>query len=192
MALETLRSMIDEQEVLARETAPEGTTMTALAREVRRSFQFQSTILKCLHLRSKAVEERLRNETNLVLLESFPHSYTENKANACKQAFNMVSQYDSRIQVRIGEATQSDSTAMKMVSFLGFLFLPGTFVSVCPPSSFFVFLKTGPLRKLTPDRPSSARASSTSHLEAEINRRVGPCQRNSGSTGSRRYRRPLW
>lgn len=139
MALETLRSMIDEQEVLARETAPDGTTTAALAREIRRSFQFQSTILKCLHLRSKAIEERLRNETNLVLLESFPHSYTKNKANACEQAFNMVSEYDSRIQVRIGEATQSDSTAMKMISFLGFLFLPGTFISVCPPPSFSSF-----------------------------------------------------
>ena len=32
--------------------------------------------------------------------------------------------------MRIAEATQSDSTAMKMISFLGFLFLPGTFLSV--------------------------------------------------------------
>jgi hypothetical protein len=62
--------MIDEQEVFARESVPLGATMTTSAREVRRSIQFQSTLLKCLHLRSKAVEERLRNETHLVLLES--------------------------------------------------------------------------------------------------------------------------
>ena len=45
----------------------------------------------------------------------------------------MVSQYDSRIQVRIGEATQSDNAVVKVISFLGFVFLPGTFLSVCPP-----------------------------------------------------------
>ena len=38
----------------------------------------------------------------------------------------MVSQYDSHIQLRIREGNQSGSTAMKMIWFWGFLFLPGT------------------------------------------------------------------
>jgi hypothetical protein len=48
----------------------------------------------------------------------------------------MVSQYDSRIQVRIGKATQSDNAVVKVISFLGFVFLPGTFLSVCPPPTY--------------------------------------------------------
>jgi hypothetical protein len=48
----------------------------------------------------------------------------------------MVSQYDSRIQVHIGEATQSDNAVVKIISFLGFFFLPGTFVSVCSPPTY--------------------------------------------------------
>jgi hypothetical protein len=48
-----------------------------------------------------------------------------------EQAFNLVAQIDSRITVRIGEATQADSATMKTISFLGLVFLPGTFICVC-------------------------------------------------------------
>jgi Mg2+ and Co2+ transporter CorA len=47
-----------------------------------------------------------------------------------QQAFNSVAQYNSRIAVRISEANQVDSAAMKTISVLGLVFLPGTFVCV--------------------------------------------------------------
>ena len=46
------------------------------------------------------------------------------------QAFNTVAQHDSRIAVQIGKATQVDSAAMKTISVLGLVFLPGTFICV--------------------------------------------------------------
>jgi hypothetical protein len=48
----------------------------------------------------------------------------------------MASQRDSRIQVLIGKATQSDNAVVRVISFLGFIFLPGTFLSVCPPPTY--------------------------------------------------------
>lgn len=47
------------------------------------------------------------------------------------QAFNIVAQYESGIAVGIGEATRVDSAAMKTISLLGLIFLPGTFICVC-------------------------------------------------------------
>jgi hypothetical protein len=47
-----------------------------------------------------------------------------------QQAFSSVAQYDSRIGVRISKATQVDSAAMKTISVLGLVFLPGTFICV--------------------------------------------------------------
>jgi hypothetical protein len=47
-----------------------------------------------------------------------------------RQTFNTVAQHDSHIGVRIGEATQVDSAAMKTISVLGLVFLPATFVGV--------------------------------------------------------------
>jgi hypothetical protein len=67
MATETLRSMIEEHELFVRENLSQDAGKIVPAREIRSSLQFQSTILKCLHLRSKAIEERLRNEINMVL-----------------------------------------------------------------------------------------------------------------------------
>ena len=47
-----------------------------------------------------------------------------------EQAFNMVTQRDSKATVRIGKAARSDSAAMKTVAVLTLTFLPATFVSV--------------------------------------------------------------
>ena len=59
------------------------------------------------------------------------------------QAFNTIAQYDSKIMVRISEAVQNDSAAMKTIAVLTLTFLPATFVSVgrldspyvCPPAA---------------------------------------------------------
>lgn len=76
MAGETLRSMIEEHELFVRENLPQDAGKVVPSREIRNSLQFQSTILKCLHLRSKAVEERLRNEINMVLAVIPPSART--------------------------------------------------------------------------------------------------------------------
>ena len=67
MAMETLSQMIQEHQTWFNENAGENASKTVSLKPIRKSLQFQSTILKCLHLRSKAVEQRLRNEINLVL-----------------------------------------------------------------------------------------------------------------------------
>jgi hypothetical protein len=66
IAMETLLSMIQEHEMFFKENQSDDAEKVTPFRRIRKSLQFQSTILKCLHLRSKAIEERLRNEINLV------------------------------------------------------------------------------------------------------------------------------
>ena len=46
------------------------------------------------------------------------------------QAFNTIAQIDSKTTVRISEAVQNDSAAMKTIAILTLTFLPATFVSV--------------------------------------------------------------
>src|SRR5436305_7557295 len=67
MAMETLSQMIQEHQAWFNENVTENAKKTVSLKLTRKSLQFQSTILKCLHLRAKAIEERLRNEINLVL-----------------------------------------------------------------------------------------------------------------------------
>jgi hypothetical protein len=54
-----------------------------------------------------------------------------------EQAFNLVAQYDSRSAVQISTNTATDSAAMKTISVLGLVFLPGTFICVCPSLPFY-------------------------------------------------------
>jgi hypothetical protein len=53
-----------------------------------------------------------------------------------RQAINLVAQYDSRSSVQISANTQTDSAAMKTISVLGLVFLPGTFICVCASHPF--------------------------------------------------------
>ncbi|CZT19440.1 uncharacterized protein RCC_05291 [Ramularia collo-cygni] len=99
------------------------------APEIRR----QKSLLQCMNLRSKALEERLRNEINL--------------------AFHISAQADSLIAAKIAHAAQVDSSAMKTLSFLGLVFLPGTFISALFSMSFFNFTPA------TEDRPEAWRIS---------------------------------
>ena len=62
MAIETLTSIITERDVLS----ADGSTRALNCRQTGKDLRYMSTLLKCLHLRSKALEERLRNEINLV------------------------------------------------------------------------------------------------------------------------------
>jgi hypothetical protein len=67
MAMETLSQMIQEHQAWFKDNAAEKASKTVPLEPIRKPLQYQSTILKCLHLRAKAIEERLRNEINLVL-----------------------------------------------------------------------------------------------------------------------------
>jgi hypothetical protein len=125
--------------------------------DTQAELQQQASLLKCLQLRSQAVEARLRNEINLVCtghrliicsliicmnycvgLYSCYGGLCRQKKLINKQAFNLVAQYDSRSAVQISTNTATDSAAMKTISVLGLVFLPGTFICVCSalPLSF--------------------------------------------------------
>lgn len=67
MAIEIMTSLIQEHEMFFEENALFPTESIAQSKQTRRAFRSQITLFKCFHLRSKALEERLRNEINLVL-----------------------------------------------------------------------------------------------------------------------------
>jgi hypothetical protein len=75
IAIETTSSIIEEQELFFKENSSalfeEKSSLSkaaALFQGTSKALRFQKTIFKCLYLRSKALEERLRNEINLVSL----------------------------------------------------------------------------------------------------------------------------
>lgn len=79
----------------------------------------QKSMLQFMHNRSIAVEDRLKNEINL--------------------AFHITSQHSNLISAQIAHAAQVDSRAMRTISILGLVFLPGTFISAVFSMSFFNF-----------------------------------------------------
>jgi hypothetical protein len=66
MAIETIGNLVQEHEIFFEENPSLSQGSTTLSNQTRRTLRLQITMLKCLHLRSKALEERLRNEINLV------------------------------------------------------------------------------------------------------------------------------
>ena len=81
-----------------------------------------------------ANEERLRNEIALVSLLIIRH---QPFLTDLLQAYNTIAQNDSKTTVRINEAVQRDSAAMKTVAILTLTFLPATYVSVSRLEIFF-------------------------------------------------------
>ncbi|RBQ76343.1 hypothetical protein VDGD_00871 [Verticillium dahliae] len=86
-------------------------------RHVHQRLQFFKHLFESLRCRSASNKERLDNEMQL--------------------AFHTVAQHDSRTGVEIARAAQSDSAAMKTISFLTLAFLPATFISAVFSMSFF-------------------------------------------------------
>ncbi|CRK20845.1 hypothetical protein BN1723_012167 [Verticillium longisporum] len=86
-------------------------------RHVHQRLQFFKHMFESLRCRSASNKERLDNEMQL--------------------AFHTVAQHDSRTGVEIARAAQSDSAAMKTISFLTLAFLPATFISAVFSMSFF-------------------------------------------------------
>jgi Mg2+ and Co2+ transporter CorA len=74
------------------------------------------------------------------MLTSLRHRSESNKqrlVNEIQLAFNTVAQYDSRLSLKIGQAAQVDSRAMKTIAFVTLTFLPATFISAVFSMSFF-------------------------------------------------------
>jgi hypothetical protein len=64
VAAETIANLVQEHEIFLHDSA--SPVLSALSKQTIRTLRSHIAILKCLHLRSKALEDRLRNEINLV------------------------------------------------------------------------------------------------------------------------------
>jgi hypothetical protein len=172
MATETLTSIIKEQDNFIADVS----RMAMKYRQTGKDLRYISTLFKSLHLRSKALEERLRNEINLVFLSrNIMHKF----ALTNKQAFNVVAQHDSRIAMRIADATQVDSAAMKTIAILGLVFLPGTFI--CVSDLWHILDNDQCMADLS--RHYLVLHFSASPQAATRSHRAGWCLKSSGSTG---------
>ncbi|KAK5747552.1 hypothetical protein LTR17_000195 [Elasticomyces elasticus] len=94
-------------------TSPESSNRTNLLRTLR----CQHTLLQCAHGRACALTARLQNEINL--------------------AFHIGTERDSATARQMALSMRQDSTAMKTISVLGLVYLPGTFISGIFGMSFF-------------------------------------------------------
>ncbi|KAM0352332.1 hypothetical protein ACHAPU_001997 [Fusarium lateritium] len=117
VAEKTIASIIQQHGVFQEEMESDNKLAKATYRQVGERMMWYDHVLHSLRRRASANKERLHNEIQL--------------------AFNSVAQYDSRISVEIGQATQSDSAAMKTVAFVTLTFLPATFISALFSMSFF-------------------------------------------------------
>ncbi|KAM0246852.1 hypothetical protein ACHAP5_004474 [Fusarium lateritium] len=117
VAEKTVAAIVQQHNAFQEEVASDNKREKAKYRYVGERMIWYDHILQSLRCRASANKERLHNEIQL--------------------AFNSVAQYDSRISVEIGQATQSDSAAMKTVAFVTLTFLPATFISALFSMSFF-------------------------------------------------------
>ncbi|KAF5021215.1 hypothetical protein F66182_6754 [Fusarium sp. NRRL 66182] len=117
VAEKTVSSIIQAHRSFEEEVSCGDRRARARYRHVGERLLWYDHILQSLKCRASSNKERLLNEIQL--------------------AFNSVAQYDSRISVAIGQATQSDSAAMKTIAFVTLTFLPATFISALFSMSFF-------------------------------------------------------
>ena len=68
----------------------------------------------------------------------FPQISSRLKADH-EQTFQLNSRFDSIATGQIAQSSSEDSAAMRTISFLGLIFLPGTFISAIFSMSFFNF-----------------------------------------------------
>ncbi|KAJ4267500.1 hypothetical protein NW762_003607 [Fusarium torreyae] len=117
VAEKSVAHIIQQHSSFEAESACGNKAAKAKYRHVGERLLWYDHMLQSLQCRASANKERLLNEIQL--------------------AFNSVAQYDSRISVKIGQATQSDSAAMKTIAFVTLTFLPATFISALFSMSFF-------------------------------------------------------
>jgi len=70
MAIETMTDITHEHKLFYKENESLSPATRVASRQTSMAFRSQVSILKCLSLRSKALEERLKNEINLVVFPS--------------------------------------------------------------------------------------------------------------------------
>jgi hypothetical protein len=105
-ALNVIDSMLEDIRSLSPSSFFPTTASTTILPDILR----QKSLLTSYHLRSQALEARLKNEIGL--------------------AFHIAAQHESVLAQQIAQSAKEDSRAMKTISVLGLVFLPGTFVSV--------------------------------------------------------------
>ncbi|WAO92361.1 Hypothetical protein NCS54_00986700 [Fusarium falciforme] len=113
----TVSSMVHHHNTFMEDALFGGRLGRADFRYVHERLLWYEHIIQSLQCRASSNKERLLNEIQLT--------------------FNTVTQYDSRISVQIGRATQTDSAAMKTIAFATLAFLPATFISAVFSTSFF-------------------------------------------------------
>ncbi|KAG8623515.1 hypothetical protein KVT40_008491 [Elsinoe batatas] len=138
-AINVVKSVIEEHNIFLEDNEDIMKDAKWDSRNVSKDLRMRKSFLEGFHLRSKALEERLKNEVNL--------------------AFAIVSQHDSKVSVQIAEAAQSDSASTKTIQFLGLIFLPSTFICSLFSTSFFTLQPAididgtqGPTNNLGPDK----------------------------------------
>lgn len=115
VAEKTMISLLAEhQDLMTNATDP-----IHASKDIQRRLLFFEHVIVSLRHRSASNKERLLNEIQL--------------------AYNTVAQYDAGVSVRVGQAAQLDSAAMKTVAFATLIFLPPTFISAVFSTSFFAY-----------------------------------------------------
>lgn len=129
VAISVVDSMIEHLDGKPQSPGPEEA-------RARGALVFGKSLLTCVHHRSRALEDRLRNEISLVCISTMQRDPKET-VNV-DQAFHINGQSDTLLARDIARMAQRDGSTMKGIAVLGMMFLPGTFVSVrstssCPP-----------------------------------------------------------
>lgn len=117
VATETTKSILCQHEWFCKVLPSD--TKSNVSRRTNQALSFRVQTLRNLSARSKANEARLRNEIDL--------------------AFNTITQYDSKVMVKMSEAVRRDSAAMRTIAVLTLTLLPATFVAALFSTSFFDF-----------------------------------------------------
>jgi hypothetical protein len=125
ISIETMGSMIQEHEIFFEDNSSLPGAAITLAKQTSKTLQFQQIVCESLHMRSKALEERLPNEINLVEF-TVPCRRCKLCWLTIDQAFNIVAQHDSRIAVCVGRATQVNIAPTKTIAVLGLVLVRKT------------------------------------------------------------------
>lgn len=173
MAIETLNSIIQEHEIFVADNAKEVRNY----RQTEKDLRYLSTLFKSLHLRSKALEERLRNEINLVILSK----------SRCRSIYWQPDRLSTSLLNTTVVLQCAFPTPRKWIARLWRLLPRWGLCSYQEPSFASVtydWYGTEISMWLTCSRQSSARLFLASPQPPTQRRKLGRCLRNSGSIGS--------
>jgi hypothetical protein len=122
VALQTLTGIIQQYDDYKSKLSAQGICQPSCIHD---RLLFQRSCLEAVFSRSKSINARIQNEITLVE----PQFPPPNHANILK-AFNIASQRDTKIQLRISQEAGREAIAMKAIAVVTMTFLPATFVAV--------------------------------------------------------------